>query len=299
MEHRTDRRGLLRIGAAAAVGGAAAILSASAAAVEPVHRTGGPRLKLSCCAYSYRQFLQGPNKSMSLDDFIDRCVEMGLDGVELTSYYFPPDTDADLLNHLKKKVFLAGMAVSGTSIGGSFTLPPGPERDKQIELTKTWLDRSEQLGAPCMRVFAGSVPRGSTEDDARKWCIECLEACSDYAAKRGVMMALENHGGITSRADQVLAILKAVKSDWVGLNLDTGNFRGPNPYDEIAQVAPYAVTTHIKTYVGSTGPADYKRLIEIMRAAGYRGYLSMEYEDKEDPRTAVPRHMAELRKLVG
>jgi sugar phosphate isomerase/epimerase len=299
MSHYTNRRSLLRKGAAGAAGITAILASRHSTAIEPVNRTGGPRIKLSCCAYSYRQYLQSPDKRMTLEDFIDECARMGLDGVELTSYYFPPDTNTAYLNRLKRRVFFAGMSVSGTAIGGSFTVPPGTERQKQIELTRTWIDRSAELGAPCMRVFAGTVPKEAGEEDARRWCLECLEECCGYASKRGVMLALENHGGITATADQLLLLVKAVKSDWFGVNLDTGNFVGSDPYEQIARAAPYAITTHIKTSVGSAGPADFKRLVDILKSAGYRGYLSMEYEDRENPMTAVPRYMAQLQKLVG
>jgi|YNPNPStandDraft_1061719.scaffolds.fasta_scaffold07993_6 sugar phosphate isomerase/epimerase len=298
----TTRRRLFQFGAAAVVGAVASRASLPAGAIEPFKRPGEPRLKLSCCAYSYRQFLQGESRTMTLEDFVDRCAEMGLDGVELTSYYFPPDTDAAYLHRLKRRVFLAGLEVSGTAIGGSFAVPPGPERDKQIDLAKTWIDRSVELGAPCMRVFAGSVPRGSTEEQTRKWFLESMEPCLEYASKRGVMLALENHGGITSTPEQVLAILKEIKSDWFGLNLDTGNFRGADPYADIAKVASYAVTTHIKTQVTPAGgretEADFRRIVQILRSVGYRGYLSIEYEARESPITAVPKCVSELRRLI-
>ncbi|MGQ9697192.1 MAG: sugar phosphate isomerase/epimerase family protein [Armatimonadota bacterium] len=296
-----SRRGFLLRGALA-VGalGAAAVPSTS---IEPFRRSGAVRIKLSCCAYSYRQFLQGDTKTMTLEGFVDRCAEMGLDGVELTSYYFPADTDTAYLNRLKRRVFLQGLEVSGTAIGGSFTVPPGPDRDKQIALAKTWIDRSVELGAPCMRVFAGSVPSGAMEEQARQWCLECIEQCCEYASKRGVMLALENHGGITSRPEQVLAILKAVSSEWFGLNLDTGNFRGADPYADMAQVAQYAVNVHVKTEVSPAGrgavAADFGRIVGILRSVGYRGYMSVEYEARENPMTAVPKCVDALRKALG
>lgn len=298
MGSAVNRRGLLLRGAVAA-----GMLGAAAAdAIQPFQRPGKARIKLSCCAYSYRQFLQGSGKTMTMEEFVDKCAELGLDGVELTSYYFPPDTNTAYLNRLKRRVFLLGMEVSGTAIGGSFTVPPGAERDRQIELAKTWIDRSAELGAPYMRVFAGSVPSGATEEQARKWFLECIEQCCEHAEKRGVMLGLENHGGITSRPEQVLAILKGVNSEWFGLNLDTGNFRGGDPYSDIAQVAQYAVNVHVKTRVTPAGgravEADYGRIVGILRSAGYRGYMSIEYEDPESPMTAVPRCVEALRKAL-
>lgn len=290
-----SRRDLFRGTAAAAAGG---LLARPALAMDPVVRKGDPSIKVSCCAYSYRQYLQGAKRDMTMPDFVDRCAEIGIDGVELTSYYFPTPLTDDYLVALKRRCFTLGLHVSGTSVGNSFTVPAGPGREKQCAAVKAWVDHSAVLGAPVMRVFAGGAPKGTSEDEARKWVVECLEECCDYAGKKGVVLALENHGGVTATADGILSMIKAVKSDWVGVNLDTGNFRGENAYDQIEQVAPYAVTTHFKSLVNGK-PADLKRIVSILRKAGYRGYLSLEYEDREDPKTAVPRILKQMKEAVA
>jgi sugar phosphate isomerase/epimerase len=114
---------------------------------------------------------------------------------------------------------------------------------------------------------------------------------------------LENHGGITGTLDQMLALVRGVKSEWFGVNLDTGNFHTPDPYADLARLAPYAVVVQIKTEIQRRGrkaePADLKRLLEMLRSANYRGYVALEYEAAEEPRKAVPRHLAELRKLMA
>ena len=126
---------------------------------------------------------------------------------------------------------------------------------------------------------------------------------SDLGAQRGVCVALENHGGITSTADQVLHLMDQMKGSpagWFGLNLDCGNFH-TDPYREIERCAPHAITTHAKRSMrGPSGPerVDYTRVVEIMRRAGYSGYLSVEYEDRDDPRTAVPEFVAYLQSVA-
>jgi len=277
---------------------AAALAPRRAGAIEPIVRKGGSRLKLSCCAYSYRQFLSGRNRTMTLDDFIETAVEIGLDGVELTAYYFPGEVTPEYLNHLKRKVFLLGLDISGTAVGNHFLHPPGTAREKNVAQIKQWVDYSAALGAPCIRVFGGNVPKGVSLEQAQKWTIECIEECCAYAGKRGVTLALENHGGITASPRELLPIVRGVKSEWFGVNLDTGNFGTADPYADLAAMAPYAVTTHVKTEV-SGRPADFKRIIEILGNAGYRGYLSLEYEAREDPRTGVPKTIGALRELLG
>lgn len=254
-------------------------------------------MRVGCCAYSYRKYLT--KDEMSLEDFLDNAVKMELDGVELTSYYFK-STDDEYLHELKRQCYLRGLDISGTAVGNRFTVADEAERAKQIQTVKDWIDNAVKLGAPCIRVFAGGVPKGHTEEEARKWTIDALKECVDYAKPRGVIVALENHGGITATAEGTISMIAAVDSKWLGANLDTGNYR-QNPYESIAKTAPYAVTCHTKVEVpsGASNPElDAKKLVKILDDAGYKGYLSIEYESAEDPMTAVPKFVAKLKEAV-
>ncbi|HTE20597.1 MAG TPA: sugar phosphate isomerase/epimerase family protein [Armatimonadota bacterium] len=300
----TNRRRLLAaaLGTAAplgvaALGGAPPV----AAHVDPTERrpSGGASFKLGMAAYSYRQFLQGPNKNMTLFDFIQRSAELGTDGVELTEYYFEKPITPEYLMRLKRTAHLWGQTITGTPIGNVFTHPAGPERDREIETYKRWVDISADLGSPAIRTFAGTAPKGVSEADARRNVVESLEIACDYAAKRGIFVALENHGGVVATADGLLGIVRAVKSPWLGINLDTGNFRTEDPYADLALCAPYAVTVQYKVEMfpkgGPAQPANLERIVQILRQAGYRGFVTLEYEAKEDPAVAIPRHLAEMR----
>jgi sugar phosphate isomerase/epimerase len=299
-----SRRSFLK-GAAAAVMGA----PSAPAAMEPVARGGGAHLRLSLAAYSYRKYLTDYRRGqtpatggMTLDDFVDLCARFGLDGTEPTAYYVPTPVSAAYLRRLRRRAFLHGLTISGTAIGNTFTHPPGPELEKEIAHVKAWTDHAAELGAPVIRIFAGDLPKGTSEEEARKRCIEAIQRCCEYAGERGVILALENHGGIVTRADQLLAIVKAVKSDWFGVNWDSGNFRSADPYAELEMTAPYAVTAQIKVGIGSPSgkrEADLPRVVGILKNAGYRGFVALEYEEEEDPTTAVPRHLETLRRLIS
>src|SRR3990172_7659718 len=87
-----------------------------------VKRTGGPRIKISCNAYSYNSYLT--KGGMTLDDLFDLCAGLGFDAVDATGYYFPgyPDTPADeYIYHIKRKAFLLGLDISGTGVRNDFT----------------------------------------------------------------------------------------------------------------------------------------------------------------------------------
>jgi len=286
---RTDRRGFLVSGAALA---ASALLPGFA----------GPRLKLGLAAYSMRKYLDLKNPTMKLAEFIDKAAEWGVDGVELTEYYFEKPITPEYVTKIKRACIKAGTPVTGTPVGNTFTLPAGEARDKQIALVKNWIDVSADLGSPAIRIFAGNAGKGVEESQARKWAIECIEAVLPHAEKRGVVLAIENHGGIVATADGILEIVKAVKSDWFGVNLDTGNFHSADVYGELEKCAPYAVTCQVKVEISQGGKredSDYPRIVALMRKANYHGFLTLEYESAEEPNTAIPKHLDLLRKAMA
>lgn len=308
MPHRHARREFLKgstLLAAGALGGGLLSQRGARAAAKPARASGSSHFKLSCAAYSYREYLTGnAEPKMTLDDFVDRCAAMNLDGCEPTSYYFPDvkHVSDDYALHLKHKTFLLGLDVSGTAVGNNFCLPPGEKRDAEIQHVKNWIDFSAAFGAPCIRIFAGTVPRGHTIEEARAWAVEGIKASLAHAAERGVFLALENHGGVTSTSDQLLAIVDQIDHPWFGVNLDTGNFQTADPYADLAKAAPHAVTVQIKTEVsrgGKSEPADLARVIDILRAVDYHGYVALEYEAAEDPLVAIPRYCDQLRKLIS
>lgn len=284
-------------------GAGLALGTGTAQAIEPIQRaTKKPHLRLSIAAYSYRKFLDLKNPTMTLDDFAELAAGMDLDAIEPTAYYFPKTTP-EYLAQLKGKCTRLGLDISGTAVGNNFCHTDPAKLKEQLAMVRDWTDRSARLGAKTMRIFAGNIEKSDTEEKARARCIEAIEEACDYAGKQGVILALENHGGITATLPQILALVQAVKSPWFGVNLDTGNFHTEDPYEDLAKLAPYAVTVQIKTEIQRKGmkkeDADLKRLIEILRATGYRGYVALEYEAAEDPKAAIPRHIETLKKLVG
>lgn len=263
----------------------------------------GPSLehqfKFSLAAYSYRSLLTGDNPKLTLVDFIDDCAKFGLEGTELTSYYFPADPSDDFVNRLKGHAFRKGLDISGTAIGNDFGHTDPAKRKKEIEHTKKWVRLAAKLGAPVIRVFAGHVKKGSSPGDAHKLMVSGLEECCDYAGKHGVHLALENHGGPTATAEGLLKFVNDVKSKWFGINLDTGNFHTEDIYGDLEKLAPYAVNVQVKVVISGADrkkrPADFERLAEIFASAGYRGYIVLEYEEAGDPRQESERYLEKLR----
>lgn len=274
-------------------------------------RTGGARLRLALAAYSFRDDFRvpkgapaGATPKIDMFQFVDYCAEHGCDGAELTSYYFPDAVTPEYLARVRRHAHIRGVTVSGTAVGNTFTHPRGPERDKEIALVKQWVDHAAILGAPHIRVFAGNQQKGQTRAEAVANCVEALDECAEYAGKRGVFLGIENHGGIVSGPDQLLEVVRASKSPWVGINLDTGNFHTEDPYESLAQCAPYAVNVQYKGEIRRKGaaasePSDPQRVVKILRDAHYQGWVALEYEMKESPWTGVPTQLSLLQAALA
>jgi L-ribulose-5-phosphate 3-epimerase len=308
-----SRRQALRIGAAAAVASAAGLEAQPGATPAPVPR---PRVRLAVSTYSYWHFKA---EKYPIEKVIHQAAELGFQGVEILHRQMADESPA-YVNGLKKAAFRNGLALPMLSIHQDFVSPDPAERQKHVDHTKHCIELATQLGIPCVRLNSGRwktiasfddlmkvrgdeppLP-GHTQDEAFDWCIRSIEACLPTAEKAGVMLALENHWGLTTRPENLLRILDGIHSPWLGVNLDTGNFPG-DPYAGLERLAPHAVIVQAKTYYGGgewyTLDLDYARIAGILGKAGFLGWVSLEMEGKEDPATAVPKSLQVLRSAFG
>ena len=305
VDQTINRRRFLRdvsLSAGAVAAGAAVFGTGLARAIEPLART-SPKFKFSLAAYSYRDLLTGKNASLTLSDFIDDCARFGLEGTELTSYYFPKSFDGAYLASLKQRCFVSGLDISGTAVGNDFGHPEGETRQAEIAKLKEWIRHANQLGAPVIRIFAGHAKPGLSEEASHRLMVSAIEECCDYAGKNGVFLALENHGGPTATAAGLMKFVRDVKSPWFGVNLDTGNFHSEDVYAEMAAVAPYALNVQVKVVTSGPDkkkvPADFRRLAKILREANYRGYIVLEYEEAGDARAESQKFLNQLREAFA
>ena len=280
-----------------------ALLPAVGSAIDPIKRpSANPDLKLSVAAYGFRDVLDLKKPKITLFDFIDMAADWPVEAVELTSYYFAETTDA-YLDKLRAAATKRKLAISGVPVGNNFCLRDDAKRNAEIVKVKEWTERAAKLGAKTVRIFAGNLEKGDTLEAAQKRVVVAMNECCEVAAKHGVLLALENHGGITATPEQLLALVKPVSSPALGVNIDTGNFKTPDPYADVAKIAPYGVVCQVKTEVTPAGKkteeADLGRFVTILKDANYHGYVVLEYEAKEDAKVAVPRALKELKKLIG
>lgn len=302
----TDRRSFLQsICALSALGslGSLELDSSVCQAIEPIRRIAPGRMQLSLAAYSLRDLLKGNKDGWDLFKFVDYCHEQGLHGAELTSYYFPADVNDAYIVELKEHCRRRGVSVSGGAIANDFCQRDDDKRKRDIEHTKLWIDRYALLGAGAIRVFAGSQPKDDTWPATKERCIAALEQACQHAHSKGIYLALENHGGVTAKAEGLLEIVQGVNAPSFGVNFDSGNFRSTQaPYAELASIAPYAINAQIKVEMfpgGKKEMADLGRILRILKDSHYSGWVALEYEAAEAPLEAIPRWLEEIKKSLA
>lgn len=303
---------------AAAGLGAGALMAQGQNLSSPPSRS---KVRLGIATYSYWHFR--PPK-VSIEQVIDRCSALGVQGVDILHRQMdipekePLDTNGRAyLRKLKRHAFINGIDVICVSTHQSFVSPKREEIARNVEHTKKCIEVAYELGAPCIRINTGRwgtakdfdelmknrgiepILPGYTEDEGFKWCIDGIQQCLGKAEECGVVLGLENHWGLARTPEGLLRIVNAIPSPWLGVLMDTGNFL-EDPYPKLEMIAPKTVFVQAKTYYGGgewyTLDLDYGRIAEMLARVGYHGYVSLEFEGKEDAETGVPKSLEVLRK---
>jgi L-ribulose-5-phosphate 3-epimerase len=305
---------------AAALGAVAAAGSAPRAVAATARPGALPPVKFAIATYSYWHFR---TEKVPVETVIEKAAALDVEGVDLLHRQMDlPEKEPLTAEHraylqrLKRHAFRHGVALVAMSIHQDFVDPDPAYLRAQVEHTHKCLEIAHELGVPCLRLNSGRwgtikdfddlmkargvepVLPGVTEDEGFKWCRDCIEKCLPKAEQCGVTLALENHWGLTRTPEGLLRLLNEIPSPWLGALMDTGNFL-EDPYPKLAAIAPRTVYVQAKTYYGGgewyTLDLDYRRIARLLRTTGYRGYVGLEMEGKENPDTAVPKSLRVLR----
>jgi sugar phosphate isomerase/epimerase len=272
----------------------------------------GNRIVVS--TYSFWQFRNAHYRDIEL--CIDLAAEMGFDGFEILHRQMQNEAN-DYLQRLKRRAFINGLHLCGFSTHQGFLSADPAVRQKNVDHTIHCIELAYQMGIPTMRVNTGTWGtsknfdelmknrgiepplKGYSDEDGYGWVIDGLSKCLKTAEKCGVLLCLENHWGLGRTPEGVLRIVQVINSPWLEVLMDTGNFL-EDPYDRLEKLAPRTKFVQAKTYYGGglwyTLDLDYERIAALLRKHHYAGYISLEFEGKEDPKTAVPKSLALLRK---
>jgi sugar phosphate isomerase/epimerase len=281
-------------------------------------------IKLAVSSYSYWHFEE---KKFPIETVIERVAALDVRGVDVLHRQMELDERGAFdaagrayCLRLKRHAFRHGVALICLSTHQNFVSPDEKRRKAAVDHTLKTLEIASALGAPSIRVNAGRWGTienfdefmkkrgleppiaGHTEDDAFDWSIDGLGKCLKRAEELGVILALENHWGLSRSPEGLQRILAAFNSPFIGALMDTGNFL-EEPYDKLKAMAPKTVFVQAKTYYGGglwySLELDYARIAKILAEANYTGYVSLEMEGKEPAETAVPKSIEMLRKAFG
>jgi sugar phosphate isomerase/epimerase len=282
---------------------------------SPEHR----RNPIGVSTYSFWQFR---GERLGIPACIDRAAAMGFDGVEILHIQMEDQSQA-ALQKLKRQAHSLGLALMGFSTHQGFVTPDADLRQSEVRKTLSQIDLAYRMGIPTMRINTGRwntirsfddlmahkgiepAQEGYSDEDAFGWVIGAIERLLPRAEECGVVLGLENHWGLGRTARGVLRIVETIRSPWLRMTLDTGNFL-EDAYEQMEAMAasPAGVAlVQAKTYLGGgrwyTLDLDYGRIAAILRRHEYRGWISLEFEGNEDAATAVPRSLALLREHFG
>ncbi|MCY3993874.1 MAG: sugar phosphate isomerase/epimerase [Caldilineaceae bacterium] len=275
-------------------------------------------LRLGTSTYSYWHFT--PEKT-PIESVLDAAADLGLSGVEILHRQMESEENA-YLQKLKRHAFSLGLDLYNLSIHQDFVHDDADIRQEHIDHTLHCIDLAHEMGIPSIRVNSGGFRKqgsfddlieakgwvepwdGFTMDDGFGWVVDAIERCLPHAERRGVLLLLENHWGLTTFASDMARIIETIDSPWLQAILDMGNFLFEDDmYEAMERIAPYVRLAHAKTYPGGGSwyslDLDYGRIFRILLDAGWRGYCSIEMEGAEDATTAVPKSIEMLRKAWG
>lgn len=272
-----ERRAFL---GALAAGGAAALLGTAARAAGTAG-AGEPWFRVSLAGWSLhrRHFRE---RALPLEEF-PRVAreEFGIAAIELVNTMFPSPTwsaqQALLAAARRHEVALLLIMCDAE---GDLSHESARDRRQAVDNHRKWLEIAHNLGCHSIRVNTGGRP-GSAED--RERCAESLARLGELAAEAKLAVLCENHWGMSSHPDDLVAVLRAAGRDNVGTLPDFGNFPPEvDRYDAVAAMMPFAKAVSAKCHDfderGEETRTDYARMLKIVRDAGYRGWIGIEYE---------------------
>jgi sugar phosphate isomerase/epimerase len=210
--------------------------------------------------------------------------------------------DPGQLDAVRDAIHDAGGETACIAVENDFA-PADPERlSAEIEGVRRWIQLAGYLEAPVVRVNTGGH-KAKDPEAAVNSVVEALRAVAPDAEVQEIHLCIENHWGVSSYPDTLLRIIDEVDSEWVATCPDFGNFPDDvDRYEALERLMPRAKHVHAKSLSfsadGNEADFDYERILGIVGASRYKGFLSVEYEGKGDEYEGIARTVDLIRKLT-
>jgi sugar phosphate isomerase/epimerase len=266
------------------------------AALRIVPRPVSAPMRVSLAVASYTPLLR--TGVMTTEEFLQVAHDLGFRDIEVCDRTVA-SRSPDYLTWFRSELRRLDLRVVCLDIRNDFTHADPRRRAASIEATVDWIETARTLGARLARVWAGMA---SADDGATRRVIDSLRQVVPAAAERGVVLALENHGGVTANPDNVVRIVDTVGSPSLGTCPDFGWFAPDDRLSGFRKLVARAVHVHAKTHAldagGEDPEIDYRALGQVARDVGYRGFLSIEYEGPGADVAARTRGVEQTRELI-
>nr|WP_249316798.1 sugar phosphate isomerase/epimerase family protein [Bacillus sp. FJAT-50079] len=260
-------------------------------------------------------------ENWSIIDFLYYAKSIGLDGVELLDFYWCNQEQEikEVLAALKKY----RLHVSAYDVTNNFVKGSTEERAEEVAKVEAGIQIAKRLGTRIVRVFCGDLHDNFTYEDGRDWIVEGLRSCARMAEQEQIYLAIENHGLLAGRSEQVEEIIHQVNSPYVKSTFDTGNFllvheEPQHAFDRLKNVIAHVHfkdfreklpnesvngfrSTHGVELIGAIpgdGQVDLAYIVNGLKSSAYDGWLSIEYEGDEDAKMANEEAVKRLRQLL-
>ena len=295
------RRQFLSESAMFTAGALLSSLGASASSVEPnIAFPMAPRDRLAVASYPFRDFIlpavyvtpsASTTPKMELTQFAAHIkARFNIGRIEPWSSHFR-SLEPKYLDDLRAAIDRAKSAVADIAFDGthSFYDSDRAERERAVADNKNWIDAAAVLGSPCIRTHIASANNQPPDLDR---CADTLLRIAEHGAKRNVVVHLENDDGITEDPAFLVRLIEKVNSPWLHALPDFGNsLMHKRPEDAYAGLEAmfkqaYGIC-HVKeseaTEKGANVQVDLPYVFAMLKKSGFRGYLSMEYDNSGDP----------------
>ena len=271
---------------------AVALCTTAAMADDPKLRGGNI---LACETWSFRDLIRsGKLDMLGVPEFYK---QQGIPGISYNDMFFKTVDDA-YIDQVKAAVAQAGRVVVSYIIEGNIAVADEARRKQQIETDKQRMRAAARLGAPIVRINVGATGRENADDTlgVERVVQAFKQDLIPLAKELHLKIGIENHGGVSMKAANIVRIIQGTDPKVVGALVDFGNFPIDHKYAEVELVAPYALTTHVKVNVfednGEAKEYDFPRVLNMLKQNRYKGPISIEYEGKGDPAEGVQKTKA-------
>lgn len=275
-------------------------------------------MKISICHYSYHRCWDAGN--WDCDRLAHEVKAIGADAVDFhTRYLGDPHTAAQRILAAVEK---HGLELSGLSHGNNFNVEDDQALREQIDNVKRWLQVAKQVNAPVSRIFGGHINDRSDAAALAKAFDRIMPAIREVTAeaeKLGVVLAIENHGGLPCTGEEQVRVIETINSPFLKATVDVGNYmQGGQEGHEGTEVAAHlAAYVHFKDFkktapkegsnlswglqgctVGE-GDVDHLKCLQALKDAGFQGYIALEYEGSDDEKIGVPQSLAFTKQVIS